>query len=88
MLNNCSQDSFIHDNLVKELGDHGMKTTLNLKTLHGEKTENTIVVEFIKLTGMSGDGSLLPFPKLYIRREISVDRKKLQPWIKSRNGNI
>ena len=40
-----------------------MKTTLNLKTLHGEKTESTIVVEFIKLTGMSGDGSLLPFPK-------------------------
>ena len=88
MLDNCSQDSFIHDNLVKELGDHGMKTTLNLKTLHGEKTESTMVVEFIKLTGMSGDSSLLPFPKLYTRREISVDRKKLQLRIKSRNGNI
>ena len=36
MLDNCSQGSFIH-NLVKELGVHGMKTTLNLKTLHGEK---------------------------------------------------
>ena len=37
MLDNCSQGSFIHDNLVKELGVHGMKTTLNLKTLHGKK---------------------------------------------------
>ena len=37
MLDNCSQGSFMHDNLVKELGVHGMKTTLNLKTLHGEK---------------------------------------------------
>ena len=36
MLDNCSQGSFIH-NLVKELGVHGMKTTLNLKTMHGEK---------------------------------------------------
>ena len=37
LLDNCSQGSLIHDNLVKELGVHGMKTTLNLKTLHGEK---------------------------------------------------
>ena len=37
MFDNCSQGSFIHDNLVKELGVHGMKTTVNLKTLHGEK---------------------------------------------------
>ena len=39
MLDNCSQGSFIHDNLVKELGVHGMKTTLNLKTLHGKKKQ-------------------------------------------------
>ena len=37
MLDNCSQGSFSHDNLVKELGVHGIKTTLNLKTLHGKK---------------------------------------------------
>ena len=41
MLNNCSQGYFIHDNLVKELGVHDMKTTLNLKTLHGEKQKAT-----------------------------------------------
>ena len=37
ILDNCTQGFFIHDKLVKELGVHGMKTTLNLKTLHGEK---------------------------------------------------
>ena len=47
MLGNCSQGSFIHENLVKEIGVRGMKTTLNLKTLHGERTENTMVVEGI-----------------------------------------
>ena len=77
MLNNCSQSFFIHDNLVKELGVHGMKTTLNLKTLHGEKTESTMVVEGIKVTGMSGDGSLLSLPKLYTRREIPVDKEEV-----------
>ena len=35
MLDNCSQSSFIHDNLVKRLGVHCKKSTLNLKTLHG-----------------------------------------------------
>ena len=41
MLANCSQGSFINDKLVKELGVHGMKTNLNLKTLHGEKQQTS-----------------------------------------------
>ena len=77
MLHNCSQGPFIHDNLVKELGVHGMKTTLSLKTLHGEKTESTMVVEGIKVTGMSGDGSFSSLPKLYTRREIPVDKEEI-----------
>ena len=77
MLYNCSQGPFIHDDLVKELGVHGMKTTLSLKTLHGEKTESTMVVEGIKVNGMSGDGSLLSLPKLYTRREIPVDKEEI-----------
>ena len=77
MLDNFSQGSFIHDNLVKELGVHGMKTTLNLKTLHGEKTESTMVVEGIKVAGMSGNGSLLSLRKLYTRREIPVGKEEI-----------
>ena len=37
MLDNCSRGSFIHDDLVKKLGVHSIKTTLNLKTLYEEK---------------------------------------------------
>ena len=77
MLDNYSRGSFIHANLVKELQFHGMKTTLNLKTLHGGKTESTMVVEGIKVTRLSGDGSLLPLPKLYTRREIPVDKEEI-----------
>ena len=77
MLDNSSQGSFFHDNLVKELGVHGMKTTFNLKTLHGEKTESPIIVKEIKVTGMSGDGSLLSLPKLSRRKEIPVDKKEI-----------
>ena len=56
---------------------HGKKTTLSLKTLHGEKTESTMVAEGIKLTAMSGGDSLLPLPNLYTRREIPVDKEEI-----------
>ena len=77
MLDNCSQGSFMHDNLVKELGVHGMKATLNLKTLYKKKAESTMLLEDIKVTGMNGDGSLLLFPELCTRREIPVDKEEI-----------
>ena len=86
MLENCSQGSFIHENLVKEIGVCGMKTILNLKTLHGERTENTMVVEGIKVAGMNDDSSWLALPKLYARKEIPVDKEetttpaKIKEW--------
>ena len=49
MLDNCNQGSFIHDSLVKKLGVTGSKTTINLKTLHGERSEKTISIEGIKV---------------------------------------
>ena len=54
---------------------YGMKTTLNLKTVHMEKTESTMVVEDNRVVGMSC--SLLILPKLYERREIPVDKEKV-----------
>ena len=39
MLDNCSQRSFIHNSLVKKLGVTGSKATINLKTLHGARSE-------------------------------------------------
>ena len=77
MLDNCSQGSFIHDNLVKKLGVHGLKTTLNNKTLRGKKTENNMVEKNIKVTGMSDDCSLLSLPKLYIRRKKPVVKEEI-----------
>ena len=77
VLDNFSQGSFIHENLVKEIGVRGMKTTLNLKTLHGERTENTMTLDGIKVTGINGDSSCLALPKLYARKEIPVDKEEI-----------
>ena len=37
MLDNCSQVSFVHEVILKQLGVKGTKTTLMLKTLHGKR---------------------------------------------------
>ena len=39
MLDNCSQRSFIKQDLLKRFAVDGQKLSLNLKTLTGEKSE-------------------------------------------------
>ena len=45
-------------------------------------------IEGIKVTAMSADGSLLSLLKLYARMRYQLTKKKLQPWLKSRNGSV
>ena len=44
MLDNYSQDSFIPGTVVKKLGIQEIKTTLKLKTLHGQRSERTFAI--------------------------------------------
>ena len=77
MLDNCSQGSFIHDSLVKKLGVTGIKTTINLKTLHGVRSEKTISVEGIKVSQLQGNSSWLNLPKMYARRSLPMDKEEI-----------
>ena len=49
MVNNCSQGSFILDSLIKKLGVTGSKTTINMNTLQGVRSEKIVSVEGIKI---------------------------------------
>ena len=44
MLDNCSQGSFVHEAVFEQLGVKCTKTTLTLKTLHEERSENTSAI--------------------------------------------
>ena len=77
MLGNCSQHSFILDSTIKKLGIQGIKTTLKLKTLHGERSASTFAIEGIKVTRMHGETGWLSLPKLYSRREIPVNKAEI-----------
>ena len=76
MLDNCSQGSFILDSTIKKLGIQGIKTTLKLKTLHGERSESTFAIG-VKVTRMHGDSGWLALPKLHSRREIPVNKAEI-----------
>ena len=45
VLGNCSQVSFINDKIIEDLGISGRKLILSLKTLTGEKSEDTEAVD-------------------------------------------
>ena len=86
ILDNCSQGSFILGSVVKKLEIQGIKTTLKLKTLHGERFEGTFAIAGFKLIGIHGDTNWLALPKLYSRREIPVVKEetatptKIKEW--------
>ena len=53
MFGNYSQGSFIKQNLLKKLGVDGQKLSLNLKTLTGKKSEETLMVNNSKEAGVN-----------------------------------
>ena len=57
MLDSCSQGSFIQEDPIKELQLSGRKATLNLKTLNGERTESTVLIEDMDVKGFSSNKS-------------------------------
>ena len=49
MLDNCRQRSFIQKALVKKMHTSRRKTTLNLKTLNGERSESTSAIDGLQV---------------------------------------
>ena len=77
MLDNCSQGLFVHEAILKQLGVKGTRTTLSLKTLHGERSENTSEIARMKVKGINGDGNWLKLPRLYARKDMPVDKEEI-----------
>ena len=77
MLDNCSQGSFVHEDVLKQLGVKGTKTTLNLKTLHGERSEIISTTAVMQVKGVKEDGNWLVLPRLYSRKDLPVDKEEI-----------
>ena len=78
MLDNCSQGSFIKQDLLKRLGVDGQKLSLNLKTLTGEKSEETLMVDNLKVAGVNKmNNDWISLPKVYSKKTLPVEKEEV-----------
>ena len=77
MLENCSQESFIQEALVKKIQEPGRKTTLNLKTLNEERSESTTAIEGLQIARSKDGSTWIKMPRIYTRKHLAVNKSKV-----------
>ncbi|XP_066932171.1 uncharacterized protein [Clytia hemisphaerica] len=87
VLDNCSQASFISEDILSMLSIPTERTDLTVDTITSCKTEACHVVSGLKVKGLhAGDGSWTSLPKLFSKSYIPVDQseiptsKSIQAW--------
>ena len=90
LLDTCSQGTFVTDDLLKKLGLSGVRTSINIKTLNGDKKVKSSLIEGLMVSKqpLSKDKKIqwVKLPKLYSREHIPVDSaeiatpEKLKKW--------
>ena len=77
MVENCSQESFIQEALVKKIQAPGRKTTLNLKTLNEERSESTTAIEGLQVARSKDGSTWIKMPRIYTRQHLAVNKSKV-----------
>ena len=81
MLDNCSQGSFIRDELIEDLWITGRKLQLSLKTLTGEKSEDTITIDGLIVSGIdlkkTRTNEWIELPRVYSKQSLPVEREEI-----------
>eukprot|EP00112_Aurelia_sp_Birch-Aquarium-sp1_P014426 Seg3112.1 transcript_id=Seg3112.1/GoldUCD/mRNA.D3Y31 product="hypothetical protein" protein_id=Seg3112.1/GoldUCD/D3Y31 len=87
MLDNCSQGTFIHEDILDVLKVKGVKTTVTVKTMTGEDTEGSVCLDNLTVSGLGpADRETISLPKTYSRRGLPIQRDdiptpdKLRHW--------
>ena len=88
MLDSCSEGTFIEKGLLKELKISGINTNTTVKTLNGERSKESVVIDGLEVangTKLSSNGKCIRLPKTYSREKLSTGSgsftsKELQKW--------
>ena len=90
LLDSCSQDTFVTEQILKELDVTGVKTSINIKTLNGNQKFSSTLVDGIMVSkqvlGARDQIHWVKLPKLYTRKEIPVDPAEVATPLKLKNG--
>ena len=71
-------ESFIKEDLLKRLGVDGQKLSPNLKTLTGEKSKETLMVDNLNVTGMNKmNNDWISLPKVYSKKTLPVEKEEV-----------
>ena len=93
LLDSCREGTFIDMGLLKELKISGRNTNITVKTLNGEKSEESVVIDGLEVasgSNFNSDGKWIRLPKTYSKEKLpigggSFTSKQLQNghiWIK------
>ena len=86
MLDNCNQGSFIKDEIIEDLGMSGRKLKQSLKTLTGEKSEDTEAVDGLIISAIDCKKGRpvewIELSKAYSRNCLPVKRDEMATTIK------
>ena len=72
MLDCCSQGSFINSELAKKLRAEGTMTTIKVKTLNGEESQETEAINGLKVTSLTEKNGWIDLPVSYTRENLLV----------------
>ena len=72
MLDCCSQGTFISTDLARKLKAEGVQTTIKIKTLNGEESQETEAVSGLKVSKSSGQSMWVDLPVIYTKDDLPV----------------
>ena len=72
MLDFCSQGTFISTDLARKLESEGVQTTIKIKTLNGEESQETEAVSGLKVSKSSGQSMWVDLPVIYTKDDLPV----------------
>lgn len=78
LLDNCSQGTFIHEELLSCLGLKGTESEITVKTLTGEQTEKSSLLNGLLVKGANKDtNDWIKLPKTYSKGSIPVSNEEI-----------
>ena len=77
ILNNCSQGTFIKEEMTEALRITGAETRETVKIINGEVSQMTTVVENLKIAGSLGKPEWIKLPRAYTKQDLQVDEQEI-----------
>ena len=77
ILENYRQDTYVKEEIIEALAIPGADTKVTVKTLNGEISQMTTVVENLKVAGALGKPKWIKLPRAYTKQELPFDEQEI-----------